>query len=270
VITIQRLTTEELRAAQLAILNSVEQFCAQHDIAFYLYAGTLLGAVRHRGYIPWDDDIDIVMPRPDYDRFCSIASTPASVGGYSVYSSATVAQFPLPFTKVADDRTLLREPTEIEISIGVNIDVFPLDGWPDSWARTIIHRATIRFLRAMAFSYHLPTGLRRKSTKELILLIAKPLVKLVPLERVIGRLSRCASRYTPELGKSVAVMVWGQLALVSAEAFRGSLEMQFEDRCYPVPKGYNEVLTAMYGDYMRPPPNDAQKSPHAFEAYRLP
>jgi len=100
--------------------------------------------------------------------------------------------------------------------------------------------------------------------------MAKPVVRLVPLERVIGHLSRCASRYSPESSKSVAVVVWGHLALVSAEAFRGSLDMQFEDRSHPVPRGYNEVLKAMYGDYMRPPPNDAQKSPHTFEAYRLP
>lgn len=164
----------------------------------------------------------------------------------------------------------MREDTEIEIAIGVNVDVFPLDGWPDSWARAIIHRVTVRFRRALVFSYHSRTRFQRISTKELLLLIAKPVVKMVPLQRFIGHLSRSASRYSPESSKFVAVVVWGPLALVSAEAFRGSLDMQFEDRHHPVPKGYNEVLTAMYGDYMLPPGNDAQKSPHAFEAYRLP
>lgn len=258
-----------MRATQVSILKEVAQFCTEHGIIFYLYAGTLLGAVRHKGYIPWDDDIDLAMPRADYDRFCRIATGTGTVNGYSVYGTATRSDFTWPFTKVADDTTLQIEHTRIELAIGVNIDLFPLDNWPDGRVRAEFHHAKLRVYQVILSSHHLP--LRSRTTvKKLPVLMVRRVLRLVPPSYSVRQLTRCATKYLSRDTHFLGVSVWGPPARVSAEAYARSLEMQFEDRTYPVPQGYDEVLTAMYGDYMRPPPPAQQESPHFLEAYRLP
>ena len=97
----------EIRAIQLDIMQDIHDFCEQNSIRYFLCAGTLIGAIRHNGYIPWDDDIDIMMPRPDYDRFMDIYN---SKGGYYKFIDHKINnKYALPFGKVYDDRTILDE-----------------------------------------------------------------------------------------------------------------------------------------------------------------
>src|SRR5690625_114441 len=121
------LDLEEIKQIQLSILRRVAFFCKQHDIAYFLCGGTLLGAVRHKGFIPWDDDIDIMMPRPSYEKFLK----EFKYEHLSLYHYKKTKNYGYPFIKIGEDRTVLRETfIKKNIDMGVFIDVFPIDGFP--------------------------------------------------------------------------------------------------------------------------------------------
>jgi lipopolysaccharide cholinephosphotransferase len=124
------ITQDELKSIQLDLLQKTADFCEANGIRYFLCGGTLLGAIRHKGYIPWDDDIDIVMPRPDYERFCKTFNQPDSV--YKVKSLLTHPDYACAFAKVYDNRTMLKELHYKGVHFGVYIDVLPVDGVKDS------------------------------------------------------------------------------------------------------------------------------------------
>lgn len=171
------MTNDDIRDTQLRILASVANFCEERSITFYLFAGTLLGAVRHEGYIPWDDDIDIMMPRRDFERFCGefIAFVGGS-GSLSLYAPETVADFPFPYIKVGDNRTLLVEASDTAVHMGVNVDVFPLDGWPTQAHKHRIHRLKIRLLCRLLGAKSVQSSKSRVWYKSLLLSISKGVV----------------------------------------------------------------------------------------------
>lgn len=118
---------EELKSIQLGILKDVHDYCSSTNITYWLAYGTLLGAIRHNGYIPWDDDIDIAMPREHYEKFIQSYKKKNTV----VYSCSNNKKYILHFAKVYDTRTILKEYANMNIETGVYIDIFPIDNVPD-------------------------------------------------------------------------------------------------------------------------------------------
>ena len=118
-----------MKQIQVDILKDIHQFCEANNLHYTLIFGSLLGAIRHKGYIPWDDDIDIAMLRPDYEKF--VASYSGKNGAYRVYDYRNDVDYHHPYAKVADTRTILEERTSMK-DIGINIDVFPFDNLFDT------------------------------------------------------------------------------------------------------------------------------------------
>ena len=128
---LSELSIEEVREVQLGVLAEFDRVCRSHGLIYYVAYGTLLGAVRHGGYIPWDDDIDVMMPRSDYDQLPDTFQSAASPH-LSLCSPGTRADWPFPYAKIGDDRTELWEPLEDPLPLAVNLDVFPIDALPSS------------------------------------------------------------------------------------------------------------------------------------------
>ena len=123
----RRLAPAEIKSLQMEILCSIHNFCVNNNIRYSLAYGTLLGAIRHKGYIPWDDDVDILMPRPDYEKFLKLY--PGYNKNHTVQTYINDDSYYLAFAKVYDNRTeLIVFPTRT----GVFVDIFPVDGLPDS------------------------------------------------------------------------------------------------------------------------------------------
>ena len=118
---------EELKSRQLEILTRIDKFCTEHNIQYSLAFGTLLGAIRHKGYIPWDDDIDIMMLRSDYNRFISLFYDEQ----LRVLSIENESRYILPFAKVVDNNSILIEQSTMELPLGIYVDIFPVDNIPD-------------------------------------------------------------------------------------------------------------------------------------------
>ena len=144
----------DIRPLQLRILKNllaVDKVCKEHNLRYYIMAGTMLGAVRHKGFIPWDDDLDIGMPRADYDLLMANAKEWLPKP-YEAVCAENDKEYPLPFAKVQDADTTLIERMHLKYLGGVYIDIFPLDGVPESRMAQRMHFAKYEFYKRVLLS----------------------------------------------------------------------------------------------------------------------
>ena len=264
----KQITGEELKQIQLNILKEIHSFCVEHQLTYYLAYGTLLGAVRHKGFIPWDDDIDICMPRRDYDIFCKTFKTVDAI--YRVLDHHNTKGYYLPFAKVCDTRTETHETVALDIpGCGVYVDVFPLDGLSDdlSVAKKTHEKESVLMKLYAARAHRLP------SLKELIHHwkwgLFYPIHWFVSPKWIANRIEKIAKQYAYEESKYVGVAYgfYGDRETMPREIFVKECLVTFEDGTYFAPANPDAYLTHMYGDYMQLPPEEKRVTHHSFKAY---
>lgn len=254
--------TEELKEIQLDILKKVAEFCEKNNITYFLAFGTLIGAIRHKGYIPWDDDIDLALPRPDYDRF--IATFNKENSFFKVISMENNHKYGFSFAKVHDTRTIVNETQYVQDEFGVFIDIFPIDGIKDTKQVYRLRRIN-KLLHTKKANFS-----QRKLSKKIINAFGK--IVLLPFSthfilKVIDKTSRlCPFGSTPKAG-CICDSVVGERAIVDTEVFKDSLTQEFEGCMFKIPIGYDKWLRNIYGDYMQLPPVEKRITHHVFEAY---
>ena len=264
------MTTEETRKAQLQLLVDFKNFCLEHNIQFFLVSGTLLGAVRHKGDRPWDDDRDIIMPRKDYNRF--LESFNGSVSDLAVMAPELDLSYYAPYANVYDERTILEEDvvSHGKLSLGVKIDIFPFDYVPDDynlyhefWTRSrrntsILHvknrklsfcHGRDRLILAIRKLQYVFISVRRIQRRQLELLNDKRYSSNGPLMDVIASTERHET-------------------VISENDLFPATKLPFEGIEFRVPRDYDKMLTVVYGDYMQLPPESERVVRHCFKAYR--
>lgn len=254
---------EEHKKILLDILDDVTAFCEEHGIRYFLAYGTLLGAVRHNGYIPWDDDVDIHIPRPDYERFMELYNNAGRP--YKVIAHETDRGYNVPFAKVHHTKTVVHEFLyKNPGTFGVYIDIFPLDGLKKPLQATLCGQC-IRFMYVKSSCFSKGQTLARK----LRLAITKTI--LLPFTRhfILSAMRKIATRYNfadcdkvCSFGSRTAVR-----EILPRDIFDTYIMMPFEGRKYRVPKGYDRYLRAKYGDYMTLPPEEQRVSTHDSQPY---
>ncbi len=265
------LSLEELKKYQIGILDAVASFCDRNGINYFLSGGTLLGAVRHKGYIPWDDDIDICMMREDFERFIRVFN--ASDERYQVYSIENNPQFLREYGKVLDTHTLLYEPDENGQKLCVNIDLFIMDSAPsdDRIVKQMYDRRDAlrrkKILREQS-KYQRVTGLH-----SLWYYIRGIFLRMVPERYYVTQLVKNAKHFSDSTSEYVGDFCGIYHGLprtkVKRSIFSEATLLEFEGKQYQAPVGYDTWLTALYGDYMTLPPEKKRVSHHSFVAYSL-
>ncbi len=259
----KKIGIRELKQIQIQILDDVVDFCDKEHLTYFLAYGTLIGAVRHNGYIPWDDDIDLVMPRKDYDYFMKHYNQ--STSRYRFLDYEIDPRYLYPFGKVMDTRTFLRENCHIHYDLGVNIDIFPLDK-VDAGGKLL--RLEKR-LRKIIFFKTMPWSSSRSLLKNLILTAGRIVFSVIPLRVLIARTIQYGKSLNGTNSVKVSVPVDGAYNVNVWEKgwFEAYEYHQFEDKQYKIPVGYDPWLRDVYGDYMQVPPEGQRESLHDIEAY---
>lgn len=264
-------TLSEIQKIELNILEYIDNFCSHHNLRYFLAGGTLLGAVRHKGFIPWDDDMDISMPRPDYDAFVELFDIDAEKANspYRVVRIRNSQRYCIPFIKVVNIRTVMFADSKQKYAgdaFGVFIDIFPIDGVSGINQIPGILKTRDKCL-ALGRSFSNFKNLTR--SEAIRLFVRKVQFGMGDRERSLEKLEDYF-RASP-FDKSPYVMstfgLRGEKEVILQECFSDSVLMEFEKRKFPAPVGYEQYLTQMYGDYMQLPPESQRIPPHDYTVY---
>lgn len=264
----KEIDTKRLKEIQIEIVDAVMKFCDENGIKCWLNGGTLLGAVRHKGYIPWDDDIDLGMLRPDYDKFMEIFNTKND--RYKFVSAENDAESFEWFGKVFDTSTILYEPDEKGERLSVYVDIFVMDNAP------IDEREQARMFRKRDIYFvcnlgrKLPVFLRPTRgglLRRLAVYGFRAVLRIFPRHYFVRELVRNAKKFSGTDTGLVGDFTGLRDAVCRREILEEMTELEFEGKKYKAPKGYDEWLRRLYGDYMKLPPESERVSTHVFKAY---
>lgn len=266
----REMTIAEIRQTQISILKAVTEYCDKNNLTYYLAGGSLLGAVRHNGYIPWDDDIDLFMPREDYEKFFQFFNLNRE-DSFKAIHIENDPDYYLVMGKVIDLKTTLIENVGIAKPIGVFLDIFPLDVFPDNknMLRQVVRRTG--FLRKILSLKSIKLRKGRTWYKQILLILIHITLMPVPVRFIIKHISKESQKYnnTADCTRTAAMVMltYGEREIFYKEDFEDRCRLSFEDGQYWAPKNYDRVLTQLYGNYMELPPIEKQVTHHDNKAY---
>ena len=267
----QEIDLLQQKKIMIDIMIKVDEFCNKNNINYFLADGTMIGAARHKGFIPWDDDIDIMMPRSDYEFF--IKAFPGSYENLALASPYDESPMYY-YAKVYDKRTIKIEELVYGTHkpLGIDIDVFPIDGEPDNYdvfMRDYYRRKKIlgRYCRIVALRTNKECSFKQK-VKNVVAEIWKKTIA-PDIKTLIDEYNCIAKKYNYDNSNYVGeISVYGgKTSRHKKEIFNGYTLIEFEGHKFRAPLDYKTYLTDKYGDYMKLPPESERVTHHNYKAY---
>lgn len=248
----------------LEILRAVDTTCRQHQLRYYIWAGTMIGAVRHKGFIPWDDDLDIAMPRPDYDRLIAHCHEWLPKP-FEMVCAENDSVYPLPFAKIQDGSTTLIERMHLKYLGGIYLDVFPIDGAPQGWLTQKCHFARYEYYKRVLYLLFRDPYKHGHGPSSWIPLLCR---KLYSLKEVQDKIRHILTQYSYDESPLVADYDDGSKGIMPKTILGTPTAYPFEDMQALGVEQYDTYLRQKYGDYMTIPDGDHQRQ-HNFHLLDL-
>lgn len=266
------LTLKEIQALQLSLVIEIDKVCRRHGIKYYLISGSCLGAVRHGGFIPWDDDIDIAMMRPDYERFISIFPEEFDTEKYKLVNENVEEEFTASLSRIIFKGTRLVQPTiaHLKVDHGMFLDVFPLDNVPDDDTERQRQHQELEKINNTIYKKVWPksTG-RYAGIKNLVKTMRSLAMLAVSLKSLKDKRHEVITRFDSMPTECVCSMAskYGYARhIMPREIYGEPAYLEFEGVSLPFPQQYKEHLRRLFGpNYMKLPPEDKRETPTPVE-----
>lgn len=245
----------DLQLKLLEMAKYIDKLCKENDIEYYLAYGSCLGAVRHNGFIPWDDDFDIAMTYENYKKFCKVCKDKLDTDTYFLQNMETEPNFYLSFAKLRNIKTVLIEESnkDCDITYGVYIDIFPIVGIP----KNKLKKSWLKINRAFVLSAN-----RNVINNKILKGIFNIILKIFKKERIIRFCTKQVTKYSCndcEEWNSIFDGDGFQIGYTTKDIMGQPKYVKFEDTVFPIPEQYDKYLKNLYGDYMQVPSEEQIK-----------
>ncbi len=276
----KELTNQEMQQVELGVLRVLAGICEEQHFDYFLMYGTLLGAVRHKGFIPWDDDLDIMMKRPDYDRLLQyLIAHEEELLPYKLFSPINNPQYPFMIARFCDTRYQYVGNNEKDCGMGIFVDIYPMDGAGKTWKEVQRKGNYYRFLSSMCFLAsrerffvsHVEYSSRKSFGKTLVKFPLYLIAKLFGVKFFFKRLDHLKEKHRYEDCAYVGPTTWQsdyKRDVMKKEYVDETVFIEFEGEQFRAPKYYKEILKQKYGNYMELPPEEKRVATHDYKAYQ--
>lgn len=260
----KKLNLADIQAVEINILKYIEKIAIRENIPYYLGFGSLLGAVRHQGFIPWDDDMDIWVPRKYYEHFLEVLQGEEQFQVISMYNTEDYVN---PWAKVIDNTTILLEREEKNVDgMGIFVDVFPLDNLPRQGALQsvfFIKARTLKWIR-----YFANKSLKEYEKAGILEKLKIRVAQLYGYRKALLQLDSMCKAIKENESEFVGVPVVDTKSYIFCrEDFLNKKYVAFEQDKFPIPEGAANILKEIYNDYMKLPPESERITKHKFDVY---
>lgn len=272
----EKLSMKEVQQGSIEILTKIDEVCRTEDLEYCLAYGTLIGAIRHKGFIPWDDDIDIMMPRRDYNRFIAYClNHKDELYPLEIINPQVNGKCPYTITRISDSRYKLDVDNEFDYGLGLFVDVYPMDGVGKTVREySKLKRKASRYASMCFISTR--QRVKRENTKSIFKMIIKypafAVAKKFGTKFFMNKLYSIAEKCDYDSSKYVGCIIWasddGLRGIFPKEWFNEYIDVEFEGHMFRAPKEFDKVLSHCYGEYMKLPPEEARIAHHYYDAYK--
>lgn len=262
----RELTQSEIQQGSLQVLLKIKEICEKEKLRFCLTYDTLIGAIRHHGFIPWDDDIDIWMPREDYEKFVDYCIANAdSLKPFELKHYRTCKEYIYPIARLSDSRYVSSYKNAKDYGLGLFVDIYPLDGID------IRDKRFIRSIKRRIWWISLCGSDHLIASKCFLKTVCKIpfywISRCINLNRLLRKQDIAAQKYDFNTSEMFTCVTWEIGKCYKKEDIRSFIWVDFENESMPIPVGYENILKHEYGDYMKLPPEEERFGHHCYRIF---